>query len=116
VEKQPWDPSIQSMAVFPDAVKQLAEKVKWTSDLGNAFLAQQSDVMDAVQRMRAKAQGAGSLKSSQQQKVEVKTVESKQVIVIEQASPRWSATTRTKPGRRTRSRNKLIGRQVTTVT
>jgi len=87
VEKQNWDPSVQAMAVFPDVVKQLAENVSWSSDLGNAFLAQQSDVMDAVQRMRAKAQGAGNLKSSQQQKVESKTVESKNVIVIEQADP-----------------------------
>lgn len=87
VEKQKWDPSIQSMAALPDVVKQLAENVSWTTDLGNAFLAQQSDMMDAVQRMRAKAQGAGNLKSSQQQKVETKTVESKTVIVIEQADP-----------------------------
>jgi hypothetical protein len=87
VEKQKWDPSIQAMALFPDVVKQLAENVSWTTDLGNAFLAQQSDVMDAVQRMRVKAQGAGNLKSSQQQKVESKTVESKNVIVIEQADP-----------------------------
>jgi hypothetical protein len=87
VEKQKWDPSIQSMAALPDVVKQLAENVSWTTDLGNAFLAQQSDVMDAVQRMRAKAQGAGNLKSSKQQKVEIKTVETKTVIVIEQADP-----------------------------
>jgi Protein of unknown function (DUF3300) len=87
VEKQNWDPSVQAMAVFPDAVKQLAENVSWSSDLGNAFLAQQSDVMDAVQRMRAKAQGAGNLKTSQQQKVESKSVDSKNVIVIEPASP-----------------------------
>src|SRR3984893_5146541 len=87
VEKQKWDPSIQAMAVFPDVVKQLAENVSWTSDLGNAFLAQQTDVMDAVQRMRAKAQAAGNLKASQQQKVETKKIESKNVIVIEQADP-----------------------------
>ncbi len=87
VQKQDWDPSIQGLAALPDVVKQLAENIKWTTDLGNAFLAQQSDVMDAVQRMRAKAKDAGNLKSSEQQKVEVQTVESKQVIVIEQASP-----------------------------
>src|SRR5437763_9016056 len=87
VEKQNWDPSVQAMAVFPDVVKQLAENVSWSSDLGNAFLAQEGDVMDAVQRMRAKAQGAGNLKSSQQQKVESKTVESKNVIVIDKADP-----------------------------
>ncbi len=87
VKKQDWDPSIQGLAALPDVVKLLSENIKWTTDLGNAFLAQQNDVMDAVQRMRKKAQDAGNLKSSEQQKVEVKTVESKQVIVVEQASP-----------------------------
>ena len=87
VKKQNWDPSIQAMAALPDVVKQMAENIKWTTDLGNAFLAQQSDVMDAAQRMRKKAKDAGNLKSSEQQKVETQVIESKQVIVIEQASP-----------------------------
>ena len=87
VKKQDWDPSIQGLAALPDVVKLLSENIKWTTDLGNAFLAQQNDVMDAVQRMRKKAQDAGNLKSTEQQKVEVKTVESKQVIVVEQANP-----------------------------
>jgi uncharacterized membrane protein YgcG len=87
VQKEDWDPSIQAMAVLPDAVKQLAENIKWTTDLGNAFLAQQADVMDAVQRMRMKAKNAGNLKSTEQQKVEVQTVESKTVVVIQQANP-----------------------------
>jgi hypothetical protein len=87
VQKQDWDPSIQAMAALPEVVKQLADNIKWTADLGNAFLAQQNDVMDAVQRMRKKANDAGNLKSSEQQKVETKVVESKQVIVIEQANP-----------------------------
>jgi Protein of unknown function (DUF3300) len=87
VKKQDWDPSIQGLAALPDVVKLLSENIKWTTDLGNAFLAQQSDVMDAVQRMRKKAQDAGNLKSSEQQKVETKVVESKQVIVVEQANP-----------------------------
>ncbi len=87
VQKQHWEPSIQSMAALPDTVKQLAENIQWTTDLGNAFLAQQSDVMDAVQRMRVKAETAGNLKSSQQQKVETQTVEGKSVIVIQQANP-----------------------------
>ena len=87
VKKQDWDPSIQALAGLPDVVKLLAENIKWTTDLGNAFLAQQNDVMDAVQRMRKKAQDAGNLKSSEQQKVETKVVESKQVIVVEQANP-----------------------------
>jgi hypothetical protein len=85
VEKQNWDPSIQAMAAFPDLVKQLAESIKWTDELGNAFLAQQNDVMDAVQRMRAKAVEKGALKSSEQQTVETKVVENKTVVVVQPA-------------------------------
>jgi len=87
VKKQDWDPSIQAMAALPDVVKQLAENIKWTAELGNAFLAQQEDVMAAVQRMRKKAKDAGNLKTTEQQKVETKVVESKTVVVIEQANP-----------------------------
>jgi hypothetical protein len=87
VEKQNWDPSVQAMATFPDVVKLLADSIAWTSDLGNAFLAQQADVMDAVQRMRSKANSAGKLKTSKEQKVETKQVEGKTVVVIEQTSP-----------------------------
>jgi hypothetical protein len=87
VAKQPWDPSVQGMAALPDVVKRLADDIQWTTDLGNAFLAQQGDVMDAVQRMRKKAQEKGNLKSSEQMKVETKVVESKSVIVVEQSNP-----------------------------
>jgi hypothetical protein len=85
--KQPWDPSIQALAALPDVVKRLADDIQWTTDLGNAFLAQQSEVMDAVQRMRKKAQDKGNLKTTEQQKVETKVIESKSVIVVEQANP-----------------------------
>jgi hypothetical protein len=87
VMKQPWDPSIQALAALPEVVKRLADDIQWTTDLGNAFLAQQSDVLDAVQRMRKKAQDTGNLKSTEQQKVETKVIESKTVIVVEQANP-----------------------------
>jgi hypothetical protein len=87
VEKEDWDPSIQAMAALPDAVKRLAQDVKWTTDLGNAFLAQQGDVMDAVQRMRLKADAAGNLKSNEQMKVETKVVETKTVVIIQPANP-----------------------------
>jgi uncharacterized protein DUF3300 len=87
VAKQPWDPSIQAMAGLPDVVKRLADDIQWTTDLGNAFLSQQSDVMDAVQRMRKKAYDNGNLKSGEQQKVETRVVENKSVIVVEQANP-----------------------------
>jgi hypothetical protein len=87
VMKQNWDPSIQAMAALPDVVKRLSEDIKWTTDLGNAVLAQQSDVMDAVQRMRAKAAEKGNLKSNEQIKVETKVVENKTVIVVQQSKP-----------------------------
>ncbi len=87
VAKQPWDPSVQALAGLPEVVKRLGDDVRWTTDLGNAFLAQQSDVMDAVQRMRKKAYDKGTLKTTEQQKVETKVVESKTVIVVEQANP-----------------------------
>lgn len=87
VATQPWDPSIQSMAAVPEVVKRLAEDVQWTTELGNAFLSQQADVMDAVQVMRQKAQETGALESNEQQKVETQTVENKTVIVIESSDP-----------------------------
>ena len=78
VAKQSWDPSVQALAALPDVVKRLADDIQWTTDLGNAFLAQQSDVMDAVQRMRKKAQDKGNLQSTEQQKVETKIIENQE--------------------------------------
>ena len=87
VAKQNWDPSVQALAGLPEVVKRLGDDIQWTTDLGNAFLAQQADVMDAVQRMRKKAQDKGNLKTTEQQKVEVQVVENKSVIVVQQANP-----------------------------
>jgi hypothetical protein len=88
VAKQPWDPSVQSLVAAPEVVQRLAGNIQWTTDLGNAFLAQESGVMDAVQRMRGKAESKGTLKTSAQQTVETKTVEGgKQVIVVEPSNP-----------------------------
>src|SRR5437764_401750 len=87
VKKQPWDPSVQALVTFPDVLKRLDEGLQWTTDLGNAFLEQSSEVMNAVQRMRKKAKDGGKLESSKEQKVEVQTIESKSVIVIEPTNP-----------------------------
>src|SRR5437667_6254848 len=88
VAKQPWDPSVQALSATPDVVQRLAGNVQWTTDLGNAFLAQQSDVMDAVQRMRGKAEGKGTLKTSAQQTVQTQAMDGgKQVITIQQPNP-----------------------------
>ena len=86
VEKQKWDASVQATAVVPDLIKRLTEDITWTSNLGNAFLEQQDDVMTAIQRLRAKAKKDGKLEASEQQKVETKTVESKTIIEIQPTS------------------------------
>ena len=86
VVQQNWDPSVQALAAFPAVVNKLANKIQWTTDLGNVFLAQQSDVMDAVQRLRAKAQANGALKTNDKQKVATETTEhGEQAITIEPA-------------------------------
>lgn len=64
-----WDPSVQALVAFPDVLAMLNRDVRWTTDLGNAFLGQQSDVLDAIQRMRAAAQQNGRLASTPQQVV-----------------------------------------------
>ena len=61
--------------MFPDVIKRLSQDVTWTTNLGNAFLARQADVMDSVQRMQAKAEDSGKLKSTEQQKVTTSTQE-----------------------------------------
>jgi len=68
-QQQNWDPSVQALVLFPDVLKRLNADVTWTTNLGNAFLAQQQDVMDAVQRMRQTAQQNGKLKSTPQESV-----------------------------------------------
>jgi Protein of unknown function (DUF3300) len=86
VGQQGWDPSVQGLAAFPAIVEKLANNVQWTTDLGNAFLAQESDVMDAVQRLRTRAQENGTLKTNDKQKVSAETTsEGKQAITIEPA-------------------------------
>ncbi len=86
-KQQNWDPSVQGLVAFPQVIKQLNKDVRWTTDLGNAFLAQQADVMAAVQRMRAKAQANGKLKSTEQQTVNVENQNGQQAITILPADP-----------------------------
>ena len=62
--QQNWDASIQALVVFPDVLNRMNSALQWTTDLGNAFLSQQADVMSAVQRMRAQARAAGRLNSN----------------------------------------------------
>ena len=88
VQEQNWDPSIQALIVLPDVIKRLNDDITWTTNLGNAFLAQQADVMDAVQRMRHKAQQAGKLASSPQETVTTQAENGQNYIEIQPANPR----------------------------
>ena len=87
VEKQAWDDSIKALAGTPDVLAMMSDKIDWTKNLGDAVLAQQPDVMDAIQRLRAKAHARNKLVTNKQQKVSVQQQENKEVIVIEQAQP-----------------------------
>ena len=87
LDAQPWDDSVKAVARIPAAIQKLNEDISWTIELGEAFLAQDKDIMDAIQAMRAKAQKAGTLQTTPQQTVTVtnmiveKTVE-QQVVVV----------------------------------
>ncbi|MCA6100829.1 DUF3300 domain-containing protein [Bradyrhizobium australafricanum] len=87
VDKQAWDDSVKALASTADVLAMMSDKIDWTKNLGDAVLAQQPDVMDAIQRLRSKAQANNKLVTTKQQKVSVQTQESKQVIVIEQTDP-----------------------------
>jgi uncharacterized membrane protein YgcG len=85
--QQNWDASVQAMVAFPDVLTMLHQDVQWTTALGNAFLAQQSDVMAAVQRMRARAQANGKLSTTAQQTVTTETQGGQTAIDIAPADP-----------------------------
>jgi hypothetical protein len=84
VDQQSWDPSVKALTQFSSVLDNLAKNLAWTSALGEASAMQQQDVMAAIQRMRAKAQAAGNLKSTPEIKV---VQESPQTIVIQPANP-----------------------------
>ncbi|MFI4928791.1 MAG: DUF3300 domain-containing protein, partial [Burkholderiales bacterium] len=88
VADQTWDPSVQSLAAFPQVLDMMGAQPDWVQKLGDAFLASSKDVLDAVQRLRTKAQAAGNLKSSEQQKVIVEQAAPQQTVIkIEPAQP-----------------------------
>jgi hypothetical protein len=91
MEKQTWDPSVKSLTAFPDVLTMMNEKLDWTQKLGDAFLAQQKDIMDAVQRLRNKAKAEGNLKSSKEQTVKTEAApagsSTTTTIIIEPADP-----------------------------
>lgn len=84
---QGWDDSVKSLTTTPEVLNNMSQKLDWTQKLGDAVLAQQKDVMDAVQRLRTKAYAQKTLQSTPQQTVETRVVEDKEVIVIQSAEP-----------------------------
>jgi hypothetical protein len=89
LQTQPWDARVKSLTAFPQVLTMMNDKLDWTQKLGDAFLAQQKDVMDAVQRLRAKAHAKGNLQTTQEQKVSVEQPAGNQttVVKIEPADP-----------------------------
>src|SRR5262249_31332139 len=69
MQKQSWDPSVKALTAVPQTLQMMNDKLEWTRELGDAFLAQQADGLDAVQRLRQRADNAGNLKTTQQQRV-----------------------------------------------
>jgi hypothetical protein len=69
LDQQNWDPSVKALAPFPQVLSMMGERLEWTQKLGDAFLDQQDEVMDTVQRLRARAQAAGNLRDTEQQRV-----------------------------------------------
>ena len=87
VDKQSWDDSVKSLVATPSVLDMMSTKLDWTQALGNAVLAQQPDVMDAVQRLRAKAEANNKLMSTPQQTVSTQQQDGQQAIVIAPTDP-----------------------------
>lgn len=86
-DKQPWDQSVKSLVATSSVLEMMSANLDWTQKLGDAVLAQQADVMDAVQRLRSKAMANDKLATIKEQTVTVKEQDNKQVIAIEPADP-----------------------------
>jgi hypothetical protein len=87
LQQKPWDESVKSLTVVPQVLTMMSEKIEWTQKLGDAFLAQQKDVLATAQALRGKAMEEGSLKDSEQQKVITEKTETTTIIRIEPADP-----------------------------
>ena len=97
VNQQAWDPSIKSLTQFPTVLQTMNDNLAWTSDLGEAYYNQPADVMNAIQTLRNMAMAAGTLKSTDQQKVEVQPAPAaaqgsaqpsvQQTVIIQPAQP-----------------------------
>jgi Protein of unknown function (DUF3300) len=86
-KKQTWDPSVKAMVAFPQVLSMMNQTLTCTTQLGNAFLAQQADVMLAVQRMRAQAEAKGTLHSTEKIKVANEEKNGHNAITIQPVNP-----------------------------
>src|ERR1700722_11446865 len=86
-KQQNWDPSVQALVAFPDVMNMLTRDIQWTTDLGNAFLSEQAEVMDAIQRLRAPARDNGRLANTPQQRVTSEQENGQSAIVIQPTDP-----------------------------
>ena len=82
LDRQRWEPSVKALVPFPDVLSMMSDRLEWTQMVGDAFLAQEADVMATVQELRAKAYAAGNLQSTQQQTVSRQGT----IIVVEPAN------------------------------
>jgi Protein of unknown function (DUF3300) len=87
VDKKSWDDSVKALTATPSVLDTMSDKLDWTKSLGDAMLAQQADLMDAIQRLREKARANNKLVSNKQQKVSVQQQDNRQLIMIEPTDP-----------------------------
>ena len=93
LKAQPWDPSVRALTAVPETLQMMSDKLDWTQQLGDAFLGQQEDLLAAVQRLRQRAEAAGNLRTTEQQKVSTVATPTAAgtapKIVIEPANPEY---------------------------
>ena len=87
VADKTWDVSVKSLVAFPSVLKQLSDHLDWTQKLGDALIEQQADVATSIQRLRAKAAAAGTLKTGKEQTVSTQTQGSETIIAIQPTDP-----------------------------
>ena len=85
--QQNWDPSVQMLVAFPETLALLTRDIRWTTDLGNAFLTRQSDVIAAIQQLRIDARNNGRLTNTPQQTVTAEAQNGQYAIAIQPANP-----------------------------
>jgi hypothetical protein len=87
LQGQSWDDSVKALVAFPQILRMMSERLEWTQQLGDAFMGQQAELMDAVQRLRVRARAQGTLRTTEQQVVMLEGPPSQPIVVVQPASP-----------------------------